>query len=108
MEEYERLYARLCLERPRPNDARRFDLHVARLGSDLQINVKSPENNGRKLLHDFVVLALAREPMNAGTKQMRLLPSNAPQASAAREAIAAWITESDQIEPIQAVGGWLR
>jgi len=26
----------------------------------------------------------------------------------AEEAIAAWITERGQIEPIQAVGGWLR
>lgn len=89
-------------------EARRFDLHVARLGSELQINVKAGENSGRKLLHDFVVLSLAKEPMSASTKQMRLPPSNAPQASAAREAIAAWITESGQLEPIQAVGGWLR
>jgi len=89
-------------------EARKFDLHVARLGSELQINVKAGENSGRKLLHDFVVLSLAKEPMSASTKQMRLPPSNAPQASAAREAIAAWITESGQLEPIQAVGGWLR
>ena len=45
---------------------RAYDVHVARLGFDLNINVKAGENSGRKLLHDFVVLSLADAPLNAG------------------------------------------
>lgn len=94
---------------PEGGDTRKFDLHVARLGSDLRINVKAGENNGRKLLHDFVVLSLVKEQISAAdTKQVRLLPSAVPQAGETRQAIAAWITEAGQLEPIQAVGGWLR
>jgi hypothetical protein len=93
---------------PEAGEARKFDLHVARLGSDLRINVKAGENSGRKLLHDFVVLSLVKEPLAANTKQLRLPPATAAQGSPPREAVAAWITEAGQLEPIQAVGGWLR
>ncbi|MBA2623868.1 MAG: DUF1223 domain-containing protein [Chthoniobacterales bacterium] len=93
---------------PESGEMRTFDLHVARLGADLRIHVKAGENGGRKLLHDFVVLSLVKEPMTGGAKQVRLPPGGAGQASGAREAIAAWITESGRIEPLQAVGGWLR
>lgn len=90
---------------PAAGDTRKFDLHVARLGFDLRINVKAGENSGRKLLHDFVVLSLATATMTLDTKQVRF-PSGAPHQG--REAITAWITGRGQLEPIQAVGGWLR
>ncbi len=93
---------------PGVGDARKFDLHVARLGADLRSNVKAGENSGRKLLHDFVVLSLVKEPMSAETKQLRLPPATAAHQPVPREAIAAWITEAGQLEPLQAVGGWLR
>lgn len=89
-------------------EARKFDLYVARLGSDLRVNVKAGENSGRKLLHDFVVLSLAKEQMSGNTKQLRFASNPAAQGSETREAIAAWITETGQLEPIQAAGGWLR
>jgi len=92
---------------PTTGDARTFDLHLARLGSDLRINVKAGENSGRKLQHDFVVLSLVKEQMTSATKEMRLPPATAETATS-REALAGWITESGQLEPIQAVGGWLR
>ena len=93
---------------PESGEARKFDLHVARLGSDLRINVKAGENSGRKLLHDFVVLSLVKEPLAANAKELRLPPATAAQGSPPRQAVAAWITEAGQLEPIQAVGGWLR
>ena len=90
----------------RPVDAARaFDVHVARLGFDLKINVKAGENSGRKLSHDFVVLSLTDAPLTSGGAELHLA-SGPAQASGSREAVAAWITERGQLEPIQAVGGW--
>ena len=85
-----------------------LDLHVARLGFGLNINVKAGENSGRKLLHDFVVLSLETAKINGGKAELRA-PSVSEQKDAnARGAIVAWVTQPGQIEPLQAVGGWIR
>ena len=84
------------------NAARNVDLHVATLGFDLNTKVTAGENNGRNLLQDFVVLSLKNEKMVDGKADVHLTVD--PRASA----IAAWITAPNQLEPIQAVGGWLR
>ena len=86
--------------------ADRYDIHVARLGFSLRTNVTAGENNGRKLVHDFVVLGLTNETMGPGAKELQLPPPTKSTADS-RTAIAAWITAPGQIEPIQAVGGWL-
>jgi hypothetical protein len=54
------------------------------------------------LRHDFVVLSLANQKLSDGKAEFHVVMD--PRASA----IAAWITASDQLEPIQAVGGWIR
>src|SRR3984893_14077957 len=84
------------------NAARNVDLHVATLGFDLNTKVTAGENNGRNLRQDFVVLSLKNEKMVDGKAEVHLTVD--PRASA----IAAWITAPNQLEPIQAVGGWLR
>lgn len=91
---------------PDAKDGGSYEVHVARLGFGLTTDVKAGENSGRKLQHDFVVLSLANEPIN-GTRDIHLAPRSSAKPSA-REAIAAWITHSGQLEPIQATGGWLR
>jgi hypothetical protein len=78
------------------------DLHVATLGFDLNTKVTAGENNGRNLRQDFVVLALANEKMSNGKAAIHLAWDSHAGA------IAAWITEANHLEPIQAVGGWLR
>jgi len=78
------------------------DFYVALLGFDLTTKVTAGENNGRNLRQDFVVLSLQNKKMPDG-KATVALPAE-PRAGA----IAAWITAPNQIEPIQAVGGWLR
>ena len=78
------------------------DLHIALLGFDLNTKVRAGENRGRDLRQDFVVLSLSSERMIAGKAEIALNPD--PRAGA----LAAWITSSNQTEPIQAVGGWLR
>ena len=85
----------------------RHEIHVARLGFALGADVTAGENNGRKLVHDFVVLGLTNEGMKSGTKELRLPAAASKPAAGSRSAIAAWVTEPGKIEPIQAVGGWL-
>lgn len=84
----------------------RYDIHVARLGFSAATDVTAGENAGRKLIHDFVVLGLTNETMKSGAKELRL-PSTTTSTAEPRLAIAAWVTQAGQIEPIQAVGGWL-
>jgi hypothetical protein len=86
----------------------RYDIHVARLGCSLMADVTAGENNGRKLMHDFVVLGLTNETMKSGAKELRLPAPSTTSALDPRTAIAAWVTQAGQIEPIQAVGGWLQ
>jgi hypothetical protein len=86
----------------------RYDIHVARLGFSLMADVTAGENNGRKLMHDFVVLGLTNETIKSGAKELRLPAPSTISTIDPRTAIAVWVTQAGQIEPIQAVGGWLQ
>jgi hypothetical protein len=92
--------------KPANPDGHRYEVHVARLGFSLMTDVKAGENNGRKLMHDFVVLGLTNETMKSGAKELRL-PAAVATPGDPRTAIAAWVTQGGQPDPIQAVGGWL-
>ncbi len=89
------------------NGEGRYDIHLARLGFSLMADVTAGENHGRKLMHDFVVLGLTNETMKSGAKELRLPAPSTTSTIDPRTAIAAWVTQAGQIEPIQAVGGWL-
>jgi len=84
------------------NEASNVGLHVAQLGFDLTTRVTAGENSGRNLNQDFVVLSLAKQYVVGGKTEFAFKPD--PRAGA----IAAWVTSANQIEPIQAVGGWLK
>ena len=90
-----------------PGSAGRYDIHVACLGFSLTADVTAGENNGKKLSHDFVVLGLTNETMKAGVKELRAPLLTTKSTVDFRTAIAAWVTTPGQLEPIQAVGGWL-
>ena len=85
------------------------DFHAALLGFDLISDVKAGENRGRKLEHDFVVLALAevaaaREGgVLAGVLSLHSTSAVVPK----RTALAAWVTPRQKPEPLQSLGGWL-
>ncbi len=93
---------------PAAGESKPLDLHVARLGFGLNINVRAGENSGRKLQHDFVALSLEMAKLSGGKSESRLPAAAGQQDAGSRSAIVAWVTEPGQIEPIQAVGGWLR
>ena len=98
----------LAAFKPSSNAGHRYEIHVARLGFGLGGAVTAGENSGRKLVHDFVVLGLTNEGMKSGQKELRLPADSSKQVANSRSALAAWVTQAGQIEPIQAVGGWLQ
>jgi hypothetical protein len=87
---------------PANDGTKDVDLHVAMLGFDLNTKVTAGENNGRNLHQDFVVLSLMSEKMSECKAEIALNPDSRAGA------IAAWVTAPNQLEPLQAVGGWLR
>jgi hypothetical protein len=92
---------------PASDAGREYEIHLARLGFELKTDVKAGENSGRKLRHDFVVISLTNEVMQGGAKELRFPGASSGQTAGAPGALAAWVTEAGQMEPIQAVGGWL-
>lgn len=81
---------------------------IAILGFDLTTRVKSGENSGRELKHDFAVLGLHSAPMSKeGNNYSITMKLPATSISAPRTAIAAWISYADDPTPVQATGGWL-
>lgn len=90
---------------------RRPRLHIALLGMGLSSEIRAGENRGKKLDHDFVVLA--HKIYDAKSTQWRgTLPKVGAQKAvlqkqAAQLAIAAWVSDGSDVRPLQAVGGWL-
>jgi len=92
---------------PAKGSSEKFDVYLARLGFGIAVNVRAGENNGRSLKHDFVVLSLVREKMSSGTQELRLAPVSESLGRPERRAFAAWVAKEGDINPLQAVGGWL-
>lgn len=94
----QRIVAEFAADR---NSIKDVDLHLAMLGFDLTTKVSAGENSGRNLKQDFVVLSVSNQKMSNAKTEFTF------NADSRAGAIAAWITSSNEIEPIQAVGGWL-
>lgn len=86
-----------------------WEIHVALLGHGLRSRVTAGENRGETLAHHFVVLAQAAHKLDnaAGEGGATFSLPAAPDASAPRRAVAAWVTHAGELEPLQATGGWL-
>lgn len=82
-----------------------WEAHVARLGFDLDSAIKAGENSGRTLRHDFTVITLQAVQFNDPKDEIRLA---LPPRTAGEKAIAVWVTEKNKLDPVQAVGGWLK
>lgn len=82
-------------------------LTIVLLGAGLSTSIKAGENKGALLQHDFVVLALADYDINGGGSWQGQLPSVAERYSPDKMAVAAWLSPSGSLVPVQAVGGWL-
>lgn len=96
--------------RPGQNNASsKYNFCAALLGFDLTSDVKAGENRGRKLEHDFVVLAFASCASKREGDYLKgdVSLSTKPAFKGKRLAVAAWVAPSKDGAPIQAVGGWL-
>lgn len=79
-------------------------LHVSYLGMGLTTKVKAGENRNKQLKHDFVALNHLTLP---GNQNWTLLLPEVPNKGQQQTAIAAWVSDSQTNEVLQAVGGYL-
>ncbi len=80
------------------------------LGCDLTSNVIRGENRGRELHHEFIVLTLAQTDMvlsSDGTYEAIINLKNSSHINPKQSAVAFWITLKNELQPIQAIGGYL-
>jgi hypothetical protein len=88
---------------------RYYEATVAVLVSGLNSEVTAGENSGRVLNHDFAVLSLVTCPLIGQTNGFQgavVIDANS-KGVAGRRALAAWVTHSGELKPLQATGGWL-
>jgi len=83
----------------------RLILNLAYLGMGLSSEVSRGENRGRRLEHDFVVLGFRQQESDRGEWQLKLPPPEV--RGQARTALVAWVTEGEEMSPLQAVGGYI-
>ncbi len=90
-----------------PEDSNNSDweLNIAVLGFDLESDVNSGENAGRKLKQEFVVLGYRKENTDKNTWQTNL--PGAKKEFARKTALAVWVNKKGDQTPVQATGGWL-
>lgn len=69
-------------------------------------DVARGENAGRKLTHDFVVLAHHQSPLQGSSPRTESKPEENSGGPDSR-ALAAWVSIGSDPTPIQATGGWL-
>lgn len=86
-----------------------YRLNLAVLGMDLQTAVKRGENRGKQLEHQFVVLALSSSDATLSkdgvVRWQGALPKH--DIAAQQYALAAWVSSTESLRPIQALGGEL-
>jgi hypothetical protein len=86
-----------------------YEITAAALVSDLGTDVKSGENAGRHLKHDFAALSLITRPFTKQTNSLEaaFIIDDHPKKVSGRLALAVWVTRAGQLESLQATGGWL-
>ena len=87
-----------------------YTAHAALLGFGLVSDVKSGENAGRKLKHDFAVMDFSEGEMTPSgdgrfEKTFALKTSGDPRSK--KWAVAAWVSAENKLEPLQATGAYL-
>jgi hypothetical protein len=83
----------------------KFDVHLAPLAMQVESDVRSGENRGRKLKHDFVVLDIISAKLTSaeGGQEARVSLSVSDA-----QGLAVWVTRQGFLTPLQAAGGFIR
>ncbi len=84
----------------------RLVLNLALLGTEIETEVLSGENAGKRLPQDFTVLTLIPRIPTVDNQWLLKIP-DLERPSGSRLAFAAWVSPPFSNRPIQAVGGWL-
>ncbi len=82
-------------------NSQQFKLNFALLANGIESVVKSGENAGRTLKHNFVVMELREEPMNE-VHEFKIIKPNASYKSLS---YAVWISDKATSVVVQAAGG---
>ena len=94
---------------PTENGTINYDLNVAVSVSGLGSDVNAGENSGRHLNHNFAVLSLNTSPLTSQTNGFtgRFVIDTKPKGITGHLALAVWVTQGGELQPLQATGGWL-
>ena len=94
---------------PEKNSAARYEIHAALLACGIVSAVKAGENRGRDLRHDFAVVNLVQIGMTTsnGIAKGRFIINTPKSTAGTARALAVWVTFADELQPVQATGGWL-
>ncbi|RKZ87870.1 MAG: DUF1223 domain-containing protein [Gammaproteobacteria bacterium] len=85
-------------------------LNIAILGFNLKVDVKTGENSGRILIHDFVVIGYQKIAMDLSSEGLYTVSAaNLPNPSvkSSTKALVTWINDKNNLSPIQVTGGWI-
>ncbi len=86
------------------DSSKQLTFHLAIVGNGLRSSVDAGENQGKQLLHDFVVLDhQSSSGLQAVHFQLPLIHRHQPE----RLALISWVTADGDMQPLQAGGGWL-
>jgi len=83
-----------------------LQLNVALLGFGIKTNVESGENDGKLFTEDFVVLK--KQSLLSNNGEWNLAIKTTSQFDAQRYALAIWVNSVDNLQPLQATGGWIK
>jgi hypothetical protein len=88
-----------------------MQLNIAILGMGLVNEIKTGENRGRELKHDFVVLKHVQQQVeidpNNNSQQWQALLPKIPTSGQQQSALVVWLSAIDSQDIIQATGGYL-
>ncbi len=92
------------------NNNQTVQVNTAILGMNLNTEVKSGENHGRRLRHDFVVLKHTQHNFDMKKADIQHWQVDMPHFTSRSEhknALVVWLSTPDSQEVIQATGGYL-
>jgi hypothetical protein len=84
-----------------------YTVNIALLGVNVLSDVKSGENGGRQLQHDFVVLDFESKPMISGQSFESGRVDLKPSTDDPPGAVVAWVSDTNG-SIVQVAGGWLK
>jgi hypothetical protein len=88
-----------------------IQLNIAILGMGLSNEIKTGENRGRELKHDFVVLKHIQQQIsidpNNDKQQWQSSLADIPESGQQQSVLVVWLSATDSQDVIQATGGYL-